>query len=72
MHPDKQYLVQILSTQSRECAAALAKAGLSMLPNAHVIGHSTRNIILDGDIFTSGCLTNLLEYDLTTLTSLAH
>ncbi|MCC3802781.1 EAL domain-containing protein [Vibrio parahaemolyticus] len=69
LHPDKQYLVQILSTQSRECAVALAKAVLSMLPNAHVIGHSTRNVILDGDIFTSGCLINLIEFDQTTLTS---
>ncbi|MCV5990133.1 hypothetical protein OFO94_29170, partial [Escherichia coli] len=42
---------------------------LSMLPNAHVIGHSTRNVILDGDIFTSGCLINLIEFDQTTLTS---
>ncbi|EVT80614.1 EAL domain-containing protein [Vibrio parahaemolyticus] len=69
LHPDKQYLVQILSTQSRECAVALAKAVLSMLPNAHVIGHSTRNVILDGDIFTSGCLINLIEFGQTTLTS---
>ncbi|EHH1217897.1 EAL domain-containing protein [Vibrio parahaemolyticus] len=69
LHPDKQYLVQILSTQSRECAVALAKAVLSMLPNAHVIGHSTRNVILDGDIFTSGCLISLIEFDQTTLTS---
>ncbi|MDF5560368.1 FIST N-terminal domain-containing protein, partial [Vibrio parahaemolyticus] len=66
---DKQYLVQILSTQSREITTTLADAVLSSLPNAHVMGHSTRNVILEGEIFTSGCLVSVIEFEQTTLTS---
>lgn len=60
---DKQYLVQILSTQSREITTTLADAVLSSLPNAHVMGHSTRNVILEGEIFTSGCLVSVIEFE---------
>ncbi|MCE9845501.1 EAL domain-containing protein [Vibrio antiquarius] len=65
----KQYLVQILSTQSRDFTTTLADAVLLLLPNAHVMGHSTRNVILEGEIFTSGCLISVTEFEQTTLTS---
>ncbi|KIP66787.1 bifunctional diguanylate cyclase/phosphodiesterase [Vibrio jasicida] len=66
---DKRYLVQLLSTQSRDSAVSLARAILERLPNTHIIGHSTRHVILEGEIINHGCLVCVMEFEQTTLTS---
>ena len=65
----KQYLVQLLSTQSREEATSFAQCLLEVVPHAHVIGHSARTLIYSGDIFTDGSLLIVSELVDTTLTS---
>lgn len=66
---DKRYLVQLLSTQSRDTVTELARAILERLPDTHIIGHSTRHVILEGEIFNHGCLVCVMEFNQTTLTS---
>ena len=65
----KHYLVQLLSTQSRETVVKLARAILGRLPETHIIGHSTRHVILEGEIINHGCLVCVMEFEQTTLTS---
>ncbi|CAH1567200.1 bifunctional diguanylate cyclase/phosphodiesterase [Vibrio rotiferianus] len=65
----KQYLVQLLSTQSREEATSFAQCLLEVVPHAHVVGHSARTLIYSGDIFTDGSLLIVSELVDTTLTS---
>ncbi|MDF2155907.1 EAL domain-containing protein [Vibrio sp. CAU 1672] len=69
---DKQYLVQILSTQSRQQASLYAQSILTTLPYAHVIGHSTRTLILAGDVHTQGSLVIICAFADTQLTSTAQ
>ncbi|EDP57430.1 EAL domain-containing protein [Vibrio sp. AND4] len=66
---DKHYLVQLLSTQSRETVVKLARAILGRLPDTHIIGHSTRHVILEGEIINHGCLVCVMEFEQTSLTS---
>lgn len=63
------YLVQILSTQQEQQVCDYAHQISDFLPQCHIIGHSTRHTIVDGQIAHDGSLIVVSCFEHTRLTS---
>ncbi|NLS13649.1 EAL domain-containing protein [Vibrio sp. SM6] len=68
---NKQYAIQILSSQSAEKARAYAQALTQALPHAHIVGSSVSHLIQQQSILTSGSLIIINEFQHTQMTSAA-
>ncbi|MEF1288692.1 bifunctional diguanylate cyclase/phosphodiesterase [Vibrio sp. M260118] len=70
--PTQQYcsiLVQILSTEPEPVVCGYAKQIQQAIPECHIIGHSTRHSIYDGQIVHRASLVSISCFEHTTITS---
>lgn len=65
------YLVQILSTQPKEVASDYAACVQREHPQCEIIGHSTRHVIFEGEIYHQGTLVTLSQFEQTYFSSAA-
>ncbi len=66
---DKRYLVQLFSTQSKSLVEAYAHNIVDALPQATLLGHSTRSLIFGNQIETQGSLIVVAEFETTDCSS---
>lgn len=63
------YLVQLFSTEPEDRVCAYARQIHEFLPHSHIIGHSTRHTIVDGQITHHGSLVVISCFEHTRITS---
>ncbi|OAJ94343.1 bifunctional diguanylate cyclase/phosphodiesterase [Vibrio bivalvicida] len=70
--PTKNYssfLVQLLSTDPEQVVCDYADHILEHIPGCHIIGHSTRHTIVDGQVIHRGSLVSVSCFEHTSVTS---
>lgn len=63
------FLVQLLSTDPEQVACDYADQILEHIPGCHIIGHSTRHTIFDGQIVHRGSLVSVSCFEHSSITS---